>query len=170
MSNPIEAVKPGPCPECRRPEGHKLGCSRRPDRGATVTVKRHLPSASTLEAAKVALDNADLARHSRSLAELMIATRDLIEYAEGLEASREPCDGGCNYNDGPDEECSAHGRRLRELWGFLEELTKERNALKAVIAEALDFSANDIRYDGGTLGSRMRRILSTYQEGKNDGA
>jgi len=27
-----------------------------------------------------------------------------------------PCDGGCNYNDGPDETCSRHGRPVSQVW------------------------------------------------------
>ena len=33
-----------------------------------------------------------------------------------------PCDGGCNVNDGPMEECSLHGRTPRDLWGIIEDL------------------------------------------------
>ena len=33
-----------------------------------------------------------------------------------------PCDGGCNVNDGPMEECSRHGRTPRDLWGIIEDL------------------------------------------------
>src|SRR5690606_11345387 len=31
-----------------------------------------------------------------------------------------PCDGGCNVNDGPAEECSRHGRSPRDLWERVE--------------------------------------------------
>lgn len=33
-----------------------------------------------------------------------------------------PCDGGCNVNDGPMEDCSQHGRSPRDLWGIIEDL------------------------------------------------
>ena len=33
-----------------------------------------------------------------------------------------PCDGWCNVNDGPQEECSRHGRTPRDLWGIIEDL------------------------------------------------
>ena len=31
-------------------------------------------------------------------------------------ANQPPCDGGCNVNDGPAEECSAHGRPVADVW------------------------------------------------------
>lgn len=45
----------------------------------------------------------------------VLALLDRLERAE----ARLTCDGACNYNDGPDEECSAHGRSPRELWEFI---------------------------------------------------
>lgn len=42
-----------------------------------------------------------------------------------------------------------------------EKLFTENYALAAVIEKALGFPADDVKYDGGTLGTRMRRILST---------
>ena len=56
----------------------------------------------------------DLAEH--------IATFDpptvlaLIERLERAEAALPPCDGGCDYNSGPEETCSAHGRPVAEVW------------------------------------------------------
>ena len=46
-----------------------------------------------------------------------------------------PCDGGCNVNDGPMEECSHHGRTPRDLWGIIEDLIQR---LAAERAKALD--------------------------------
>lgn len=50
-----------------------------------------------------------------------------IKLADTLRAERAkrpdlPCDGGCNVNDGPMEECSHHGRTPRDLWGIIEDL------------------------------------------------
>ena len=46
-----------------------------------------------------------------------------------------PCDGGCNVNDGPMEECSHHGRTPRDLWGIIEDLIQR---LATERAKALD--------------------------------
>ena len=40
----------------------------------------------------------------------------LIERVERAEAALPPCDGGCDYNSGPEETCSAHGRPVAEVW------------------------------------------------------
>lgn len=45
------------------------------------------------------------------------------------------CDGGCSYGDGPQEECSAHGRTPKDLWGIIGGLIAERDAALARIAE-----------------------------------
>lgn len=47
---------------------------------------------------------------------------------ESLEA-RYPCDGGCSYEGGPEETCSAHGRTPAEVWKMADDVFKERNAL-----------------------------------------
>ena len=44
-----------------------------------------------------------------------------------------PCDGGCNYTDGPLEECSLHGRNPRELWEAIGGLTRERDEAEAAL-------------------------------------
>lgn len=60
------------------------------------------------------------------------ATTELDSYKRDF-----PCDGGCNYNSGPEEECSAHGRPPRELWGLIGQLSQERDRYKVAIREAL---------------------------------
>ena len=42
-----------------------------------------------------------------------------------------PCDGGCNVNDGPMEDCSQHGRNPRDLWGIIEDLNQRLAAERA---------------------------------------
>lgn len=44
---------------------------------------------------------------------------------------RMPCDGGCSYNDGPDETCSAHGRPVAQVWGIANNLGRERSEWQA---------------------------------------
>ena len=45
------------------------------------------------------------------------------------------CDGGCSYGDGPQEECSAHGRTPKDLWGIIGEIAAERDAALSTIAK-----------------------------------
>lgn len=45
-----------------------------------------------------------------------------------------PCDGGCSYNDGPAEECSAHGRPVAEVWGIVTEVQRQRDEARAEVA------------------------------------
>lgn len=56
-----------------------------------------------------------------------------------------PCDGGCNYNSGPEETCTLHGRPVREVWEALEsrskewhEATERAKSAEAVIAEVTE--------------------------------
>ena len=45
------------------------------------------------------------------------------------------CDGGCSHWDGPQEECSAHGRTPKDLWGIIGEIAAERDAALSTIAK-----------------------------------
>ncbi len=58
--------------------------------------------------------------------------------AERLRMLVPPCDGGCSYGDGPQEDCSAHGRRPAELWEIIQqEAAESRDAqYRAEAAEA----------------------------------
>ena len=38
------------------------------------------------------------------------------------------CDGGCNYNSGPEETCSLHGRPVAEVWQIASDVAAERDA------------------------------------------
>lgn len=42
-----------------------------------------------------------------------------------------PCDGGCDYNTGPEETCSRHGRPVREVWDIAQTFATERDAIRA---------------------------------------
>jgi len=42
-----------------------------------------------------------------------------------------PCDGGCNYNTGPEEQCTRHGRSASELWAAVDEIRAQRDELRA---------------------------------------
>lgn len=41
------------------------------------------------------------------------------------------CDGGCDYNSGPEEDCSLHGRPVAEVWGIVYKLSAELKELRA---------------------------------------
>lgn len=45
-----------------------------------------------------------------------------------------PCDGGCNIDDGPAEECSRHGRSPRDLWERVERGYRAAQCIKNVDA------------------------------------
>jgi hypothetical protein len=72
----------------------------------------------------------NLARAERAEAE-----RDRIkaEYDQNF-----PCDGGCSYNDGPEETCSRHGRRVSEVWQMQSDAQAEANRLAAKLDAVKD--------------------------------
>lgn len=54
--------------------------------------------------------------------------RAVVGWWEG----RFPCDRGCS--DAPEEDCSRHGRKPAELWGIIEDVSKDRATLRAKVA------------------------------------
>lgn len=56
------------------------------------------------------------------------ADRLSIEKERADRIAREVCDRGCSYTGSPDQECSAHGRTPRELWGFIAQDVVGRDA------------------------------------------
>ena len=58
---------------------------------------------------------------------------------ERLKAAQPPCDGGCNYNSGPEETCSAHGRPVAEVWNIVEYVARQRNEAERRIENATAF-------------------------------
>ena len=52
-----------------------------------------------------------------------------------LEAERAKCDGGCDYNSGPEETCSLHGRPVAEVWEALDIRTKRVQELEDQVAD-----------------------------------
>ena len=65
-----------------------------------------------------------------------VAEPVVVEWLRGRGFSVEKCDGGCNQVDGPDEECSLHGRPVSEVWDALAQRTKDLEAEQAQVAEA----------------------------------
>lgn len=60
----------------------------------------------------------------------------LIARLREAEAQLPTCDGGCNYNSGPEETCSAHGRPPAQIWEIAEARAAERDASLARVKEA----------------------------------
>jgi hypothetical protein len=63
-------------------------------------------------------------------------------FADALEAftvpTDPPCGGGCDYNSGPEETCSAHGRPVAEVWAIVNKIEAERDKAKEELADALE--------------------------------
>ena len=83
-------------------------------------------------------------REERANAEFIARARtDVPRLLDALEAERAevkqlraldaqfPCDGGCNYNTGPEEQCTRHGRSASELWAAVDEIRAQRDELRA---------------------------------------
>lgn len=75
-----------------------------------------------------------------------IAVLDLLDALDYAEKHVPPCDGGCNYVDGPEETCSRHGRPPAELWALLNEERTALNAAGQRIAE-LELQATEAEAD-----------------------
>jgi hypothetical protein len=45
-----------------------------------------------------------------------------------------PCDGGCNMNDGPAEDCSRHGRTVQDVWRMQQEALGRVHQLELQLA------------------------------------
>lgn len=73
--------------------------------------------------------------HADTVLALLAALDEAERENERLKAAQPPCDGGCNYNSGPEETCSAHGRPVAEVWSIVEQVAAERNAALAQIEQ-----------------------------------
>jgi hypothetical protein len=73
-------------------------------------------------------------------------SRDLHYAIDQLRKDAPPCDGGCNPNDGPQEECSAHGRTPADLWRQLDIVRKQRDDAVAEV-EKLRTALCDVAID-----------------------
>jgi hypothetical protein len=67
----------------------------------------------------------------------------LLAAYDSLIANQPPCDGGCNINDGPQEDCSAHGRPVRDVWNMLAEQERKISAVVDSAQEGLADSDDD---------------------------
>ena len=65
---------------------------------------------------------------AREMDKDVLAIRELVAEIERLQARVGSCDGGCNYNSGPEETCSLHGRPVAEVWQIVNDVAAERDA------------------------------------------
>ena len=68
----------------------------------------------------------------------IIAVRELVAEVERLRARVGSCDGGCNYNSGPEETCSLHGRPVAEVWQIVNDVAAERGARINALAQQVE--------------------------------
>jgi hypothetical protein len=63
--------------------------------------------------------------------------RRALERSDRMEAERDAlvpkCDGGCSEDDGPQEDCSLHGRPVAEVWAIVEEVIAQRDEALAKV-------------------------------------
>lgn len=83
-----------------------------------------------------------------ALANALEAERAEVERLRAEADANWPCDGGCNVNDGPDEMCSRHGRRVSEVWQMahdaMQRAERAETAVEAVLAlHVLDPACDD---------------------------
>lgn len=81
-------------------------------------------------------EDADFIAHARDdipwlLERLAQSERELATF----KANQPPCDGGCNVNDGPMEECSAHGRPVSYVWEIVNRVGRERDELDLKLSD-----------------------------------
>lgn len=79
----------------------------------------------------------------------LAALEATMQERDTLRAQIPPCDGGCNYNSGPEETCSAHGRPVAEVWEIVQQIGIERDRYRAAIEDVMELVG----------GSKARRIL-----------
>lgn len=70
-----------------------------------------------------------------------------------------PCDGGCNTNDGPAEDCSLHGRSPRDLWDRLEIATRRLNAIRRYAEERRAYGTRGRTVHSSRIASDLLQIL-----------
>ena len=63
---------------------------------------------------------------------------ELVAEVERLQARVGSCDGGCNYNSGPEETCSLHGRPVAEVWQIVNDVAAERDARINALAQQVE--------------------------------
>lgn len=78
-----------------------------------------------------------------------------------------PCDGGCDYNSGPEETCSRHGRPVAQVWAIVDELQARIAEKDATIQRVREVLARvDVYdYEAGSASIGDVRVLLDGQEG-----
>jgi len=94
------------------------------------------PTVEALIARLLSEDGDWTPREAAEVLGALLTERDRSAWAVRFMDENFPCDGGCNANDGPAEECSRDGRSPRDLWEIIGRVMAERDAARAQIAEA----------------------------------
>lgn len=79
-----------------------------------------------------------------------------------------PCDGGCSWNDGPEETCSRHGRKPSDLWNLLDEARAALSRAEETIARFRQ-EAQEIPGVATPNKNWARYILDDYDYDKQKG-
>lgn len=69
----------------------------------------------------------EVARLTRQRDDALNAARKAID-------AMPDCDAGCRPDDGPVEDCSLHGRPVREVWGIVQQVQSQRDGLAELVA------------------------------------
>ena len=83
-------------------------------------------------------DRAVLLGYTRALSASADDVPDLVAEIGRLLARVGSCDGRCNYQDGPDEMCSLHGRPVAEVWQIVRDVAAERDAKNDALAQQVE--------------------------------
>jgi hypothetical protein len=86
---------------------------------------------------------ADDAVRLRRLADALEAEHAEVERLRAEADANWPCDGGCNVNDGPEETCSRHGRRVSEVWQMAHDAMQRAERAEAAVEAVLALHRDD---------------------------
>jgi len=146
---------------------------------AAVTYRRRNPGIEWSEADLWELKKIE-PYYATDVPALLAALEEAEREVERLKSAQHPCDGGCNYNSGPEETCSAHGRPVAEVWNIVEEVARQRDEAERRIAAVLDVvkeleadipadPSNEVAHHiAKTLRAALHPVAETTESEKND--
>lgn len=118
------------------------------------------PEGHSMVCANAHYSDAEFIAHSREDIDYLLAENQrLRQDRDRLEANEPPCDGGCNYLEGPEEACSLHGRPTAEVWEIVNKVGAENQRLRDQrdAALALDY---DAYYEADQYAAAVRAALT----------
>lgn len=110
------------------------------------------------KAPTIALRRFHEATYPPTVLSLIAALEAKTAEVEGCK-QRFSCDGGCSYGDGPQEECSLHGRNPRELWEAIGGLARERDEARAEVEALQAWQAQTVRRVRDTVAGEHYAML-----------